>query len=121
MQSAFLIMLGKFDVTDFMISYPILGPMIFSAYNITILYFVLNIFVSIITDAFDRIRNEDKKKPNDFDLLDLISKKLFKKGSIQENPINYDQYRDFLSIFPRTVQRLINHVIKVIYFKFLIS
>ena len=45
MESAFLIMLGKFDVSQFTISHPLLGPIIFSSYICMVLFFILNIFL----------------------------------------------------------------------------
>ena len=65
MEDAFLIMLGKANAADFINEYPILGPIIYSSYNVIMLCFTLNIFISIITDAFDELRDEAKQKPND--------------------------------------------------------
>ena len=71
-ESAFQMMLGKFDATHFIKSKIFLAPIVFSTYNIIILCFMLNIFISIITDAFDKIRDEDKRKPFEFDLIQNI-------------------------------------------------
>ncbi len=67
MESAFLIMLGKSNASDFIRTYSILGPIIYSSYNVIILCFALNLFISIITEAFDELRREYQEKLNDFD------------------------------------------------------
>ena len=115
MESAFLMMLGKFDATQFILHSPVLGGLIFSTYNVVILCFVLNIFITIITEAFDKIRLEAREKPNEFDLYDILKKikeRLFKKKS--DLPPS-DEYKDPLSIFPIQVNRLIDLTINVIF------
>jgi hypothetical protein len=58
MESAFEIMIGKFSALPFVQSNSILGPIIVSAYNSVILFFALNIFISIIIDSFEKVRAE---------------------------------------------------------------
>ena len=57
MGTAFCVMMGKFDVTPYTLASPVLGPLIFSLYNIVILFFALNIFISIIIESFDKVIN----------------------------------------------------------------
>jgi polycystin 1L2 len=109
MESAFLIMLGKANAYDFLRVYPVLGPLIYSSYNVVILCFALNLFLSIITDSFGELRREAKTKPNDFDLINhliLKMKGLSSKNSKQEKLISPDEYKDHINVFPDRIQRL---------------
>ena len=111
MESAFLMMLGKFDTSHMVQVQPVLGPIIFCTYNIVILFFALNIFISIIAEAFNKVRHEAKEKKNfDFDFFDHILRKL-SRSEKKQNKIN--SYRDFISIFPKRTDSLCNYVIRV--------
>jgi hypothetical protein len=70
MESGFLTILGKFDAKQFLYgTSTILGPCVFASYNIVMLTFVINIFVSIITDSFDKIRHDAKDHPENMMLI----------------------------------------------------
>jgi len=113
MESAFEIMIGKLSATQFLNANPILGPIIISAYNAVILFFALNIFISIIIDSFEKVRNEAKINPDKFGFLGHILgkfKKLFRK---KENILTYGNYRSHLDTLPGQVEKIIDCVIKV--------
>jgi hypothetical protein len=77
MDTAFQVMIGKADVSQIQkggLKY--LGPMIFSAYNVVVTFFALNIFISIITDSFAKVRDEAKAHPNKLDFIDIYLEKL---------------------------------------------
>ena len=115
METTFQIMLGKFDVSDMNQTQPILGPLIFSVYNIVIIFFALNIFISIITDSFDEIRRQEDE---DTDLFELIQNKLhtvFRKEPENSPEKLNSSYIEFKS-FPQVVERLNNYIARVIYF-----
>jgi hypothetical protein len=102
-------MLGKSNASEFIQAYPILGPLIYSSYNIIMLCFALNIFISIITDAFSELRVEEKVKPNEFDLIKhlySILKKWFLKKSSEDKLPSSDKYKDYISIFPEHIDRI---------------
>jgi hypothetical protein len=116
MESAILIMLGKSNASEFIQAYSILGPLIYSMYNVIILLFALNIFISIITDAFDALRTETKKKPNDFDLINYLRfklKKCFFKKNLQDSVLSAENYKDHLTIFPIYIDRLNRFITRV--------
>jgi hypothetical protein len=112
-ETAFIILLGKFSVDEYIQHYPLLGPIIFSTYNIVMLFFVLNIFISIITESFYKVRLNSKENPKSgLDFWDHAKKKLrnlFKK----KNNLNKPKYHDRFSLFPRRVDQLTNFVIQV--------
>ena len=111
MQLAFLVMLGKFDASQFINSNLVLIPLVFVIYNIITLCFLLNIFISIITDAFKKVREKEKENPHRFDIFSHIYnivKERFSKRTNQQS-----DYRDHLSILPNRVNRLINYFYRV--------
>jgi len=117
MESAFEIMIGKLSATQFLESNSILGPIIVSAYNSVILFFALNIFISIIIDSFEKVRNEAKLNPDKFGFLNHIIgkfKKLFSKNS-NRNGMTYTNYKSHLQILPGQVDKLVDYLIRVNY------
>jgi polycystin 1L2 len=116
MESAFEIMIGKFSALPFMQSNSILGPIIVSAYNSVILFFALNIFISIIIDSFDKVRGEAKLDPEKFGFLNHILDKfkcLFRK---KDNNSAYIEYKSHLDILPSRIDNVIDYLIRVKYF-----
>ena len=117
METAFQMMLGKFDSSELSKTSPILGPVIFSAYNVVILYFVLNIFVSVITETFDQVRGAARENPTEFDLFKHATRKLkmfcqFENSNVDVHPPP-ELYRDHLSVLSNRVNGLINYLFRV--------
>ena len=122
MESAFLTILGKFDAKQFLYgTNSILAPLVFASYNVVILSFVLNIFVSIITDSFDKVRHEAKEHPesNDADIFRYLSQKWrewrFEKNPKRRSPVTYKNYVDHLTSFHIQINRLIDILAAVIF------
>jgi len=113
MSTAFEIMLGKFDVTQYQMANSILGPIVFSAYNAVILFFALNIFISIIIESFDKVRMDAKNNPNKFGFLDHIVTKIKKLFRKKEHLPSHQDYKNHLSVFSNHVDKLIHYLIKV--------
>jgi polycystin 1L2 len=115
MSSAFSMMLGKFDAVSIVRADIYIGPLAFSMYNIVMICFTLNIFVSIITEAFGEVRHEANENPDQFDFMSHAFKRiknLFQKSSLessQKHPI----YRDHISVFLVRINRLINYTFRV--------
>jgi polycystin 1L2 len=115
-ETAFQIMLGKINTSDTMMSNPYLTPIIIAAYNMAIVYFSLNIFVSIIVEAFDRVRTEARENPNEFDFYTHVAHKwncLFRKEPPSDNLPKPTEYKDHLNILPRRINDVINYVFRV--------
>jgi polycystin 1L2 len=115
-ETAFQIMLGKINTSDAMMSNPHLTPFLIAAYNMAIIYFSLNIFVSIIIEAFDKVRAAEEENPNEFDFYTHVTHKfngLFRKNSPSENLPKPYEYKDHLNILPRRINYLINYVLRV--------
>jgi hypothetical protein len=121
MQSALEIMIGKLSATQFLQSNSILGPIIISAYCSVILFFALNIFISIILESFDNVRREAKMDPDKFGFLGHILEKfkdLFKKSDKSKPSTHYKTHLDLL---PEQVDQIIDILITVFNFFFYLS
>ena len=91
------------------------------------LFFVLNIFVSIITDSFDKIRYDAKDHPKDYnvDIIKYLSQKLryigFKNDLKRKpNEVTYENYIDYLTSFHIQTNRLID-VLAEVFFIFILK
>jgi hypothetical protein len=117
-------MLGKFDSSQFLQQNKIIGPLIFAGYNIVMICFILNIFISIITDAFEKIRLNSKTNPNrDLQFWSHLKKKirnLFKRKDEQDSLQRKTKYRDHLSVFPNRTNALIDYIIRVCIFIYIL-
>jgi polycystin 1L2 len=114
MSSAFSMMLGKFDAESIVRANSSIGPVAFSLYNIVMICFTLNIFISIITEAFDHVRYEAKKNPDQFDFMNHAIKRF--KRLFKKSPNFSPQkiiYRNHLSVFPKRINKLINFTFRV--------
>jgi polycystin 2 len=114
METTFQIMLGKIDVSriqqDELV---ILGPIIFSAYNVAVIFFVLNIFISIITDSFDKVRAESKLDQDKFDFMKYIWNKI--KTSLKNKKRDTFIIKQYLdkNDLSNSVDNLNNFIIRV--------
>jgi hypothetical protein len=116
MSSAFSMMLGKFDALSIVRADKYIGPLAFSLYNIVMICFTLNIFVSIIIESFGQVRHEARENPDEFDFMNHAIKrfkKLFGKSSSNIAEQNKQVYRDHLSVFPNRINKLINFTYRV--------
>jgi polycystin 1L2 len=124
MQSAFQTILGKFDAKQFLHgTSTILGPYVFASYNIVMLTFVVNIFVSIITDSFDKIRHDAKEHPEKYevDIFKYLSQKwreiCSKKNSKRKPNVGRHEYNEnYFNNFQIQTNRLIEMLAEVIFF-----
>ena len=116
METAFCVMLGKFDAIQYVLANSILGPLIFSAYNIVILYFTLNIFIAIIVESFNKTRLDSIKNPEKFGFTDYIITKLKNKLRKKDTLPSSEEYKSHLDVFSTRVDELIAYFIKVSHF-----
>jgi hypothetical protein len=118
MATAFAMILGKVNGEEIMKVQPIMGPMIMAAFNLMVIIFALNIFISIIVDAFEVVRAQTLFTRNDFDVIGyawsfmerIFGKKLANEKEIVHSP---DMYKDHLSILPNRIQKLVNYYKRV--------
>lgn len=116
MQSCFEIMLGKFEVDPIWQANMVLGPLFFSIYNIVIIFILLNIFLTIVSTTFARVRLDALKNAHkDIPLVDFIVTRLkrtliFWKRERTEHRIQLS-YKNYMSTFPKKVDELVKYLV----------
>ena len=66
------IMLGSFDFYALRDASPVLGPLMFFLYVVSITFILLNMFLSILNEAFSTVRTDESKQPNDYEMVEFI-------------------------------------------------
>ena len=117
MATCFQIILGKFNSDTFFKADTILGPFIFMAYNICIVFVMLNIFITILLEYFNLARNDhdlDRGDPELFKYLKSILSPLllFSKTKKSDEPVYYV----FWETLPMTFDSYISRIHTVINF-----
>ena len=112
METTFAIMLGKFDVNPLLMADKVFGPVLFAFYNLMIVLISLNIFISLITDAFVQVRKDSDKLSNEFEVVEYLTARIRryfgKNGVVDESSLKKpEQYRDNVNLFPNKVQVLL--------------
>ena len=110
MATAFQVMLGKFDVNQMNSAHATLGPLIFSAYNVVIIFFALNIFISIILEAFEKVRVDGKSKADKFDIFEHVWGKMKLKFGKKSKEI---ECKDIWKRFSLQVDHLNKIIVRV--------
>jgi hypothetical protein len=109
MMSAFEIMLGKFDATQFIKTSPVMGSLVFVVYNVVIVYCVLNIFTSILTNAYAKVR-ESNEKTKQFDLIDHLLERFTSRQTnnigVNAEKRSPDEYKSYFSTWDPVIERL---------------
>ena len=68
--TGFLMMLGKFNIDSFcQDAGPILGPITYCTFAVTVILILLNMFITLLTDSFSQIRREYNEQNPDEDSL----------------------------------------------------
>ncbi len=118
MTTSFEMLIGRISVGDIgKYKNKLIGPAIFSAYNVIMICFTVNIFVSIIVNSFEKVRVEAMENLDATNLSrhawKTMKKLLGEKFALSNNEISYKDYKDHLSIFPSRIEKLINYTTKV--------
>ena len=120
-ETSFTVMLGKFDTSHYLQQNKILGPFIFSIFNIIMIFFALNIFVTIITESFDKVRKNTianrHQELNFWAQAKFYFYNLFRKRTSEINSSINLIYRDHITIFPKRIEELSVSMIQVFFLK----
>ncbi|RNA25490.1 polycystin-1-like isoform X2, partial [Brachionus plicatilis] len=113
--TSFQIMLGKFDSSSIIRESEWLGPIIFSAYNIMIVLILLNLFISIVCDAFEQVRQDIETKENEIELVDYFMEQIdgIFGGSRQRrdaNDVSSGDYVENYQHLPGKIDDLLNTI-----------
>ena len=97
-------------------------PIIIAAYNMAVVYLSLNIFISIIIEAFEKVRAKDKENLNEFDFYKHVALKIKRVFKQESRPhLKNLEYKDHLSVLPKRINDIINFFLRVnslVYFLF---
>jgi hypothetical protein len=119
MESCFQIILGKFNSSAFVESKSFLTEPMFVAYNVIILFVMVNLMVAILVNGFDMARNESDSSHVDVDVLDFIKEKISSANPFvgkRNNKIRTELvYVDFTKSFELRIDEILKILKKVIF------
>jgi polycystin 1L2 len=126
MMTSFQIMVGKFDVNGLVNANPILGPIIFTAFNVVVIFFLLNVFISLVSEAFEQERLLEKTSEKKYSLKEYFiikwNKLVWKYGNNRKNILiddkylnltNKEAYLTYLHLLPDKIDQVLYRVIQV--------
>lgn len=70
------VMLGKFSYSNLERSNRVLGPLMFFIYNITVVFILMNMFVSIIIENFKRVKRDNDLQSNEYEIIDFMIERI---------------------------------------------
>ena len=70
------VMLGKFSYQNLERSNRVLGPLMFFAYSMGIVFILMNMFVSIIIENFKRVKRDNDLQSNEYEIIDFMVEQL---------------------------------------------
>ena len=68
--------LGKFTLKEISEANRVLGPIFFYFYTVTMVFILINVFLSIINESFNAVRNDVEKQANDYEIVDFMVHRL---------------------------------------------
>ena len=117
--TCFQILLGKFNSNTFASSNTLLAQLLFVAYNVIVLFVLVNLMVSILTQYFDLVQKDRNLEKNDPQLFQFLKRKLKEMFSfwlrknneqrqVKHSCLNYWEYNtkkvdDFIEKFRKVV------------------
>ena len=69
-------LLGKFTLKEMSKANRIIGPIFFYSYTVSMVFILINMFLSIINDAFTEVRSDVEKQSNDYEIVDFMIHRL---------------------------------------------
>ena len=71
-------LLGKPALKEMSQANRIIGPIFFYSYTVSIVFILINMFVTIINDTFTEVRSDVEKQSNDYEIVDFMIHRLKK-------------------------------------------
>ena len=65
-------LVGKFDFYAMQAASPVLGPVFFFLYVLSVYYILVNMFLTILNEAFARVRRDVALQSNDYEIVDFV-------------------------------------------------
>ncbi|XP_068673513.1 polycystin-1-like [Montipora foliosa] len=69
-------LLGKFTLQEMKHANRIIAQIFFYTYTISMVFILLNVFISIINDAFTEVRSDVEKQSNEYEIMDFMIHRL---------------------------------------------
>ncbi|XP_065641474.1 uncharacterized protein LOC105847007 isoform X1 [Hydra vulgaris] len=70
------LLLGKFSFSQYERANLVLGPVFFFGFNVTVIWIIMNVFISILNDAFSMVRANNEFQNNDYEIVDFMLKRI---------------------------------------------
>ena len=70
------VMLGKFSYQNLERSNRVLGPLMFFLYSLSVVFTLMNMFVSIIIENFKRVKRDNDLQSNEYEIVDFMIEQL---------------------------------------------
>lgn len=124
-QTCFKMMIGNLNNVDNMFyTNKKIGSLVFTLFNILIVFTFLNMFFSILNRTYAKVKyesqnmNEDEPEPLSYlgEKFIYFADKLRRRNRNQigsNGTINYDHYQDGVTHFPKKIEELVNLLLKV--------
>jgi hypothetical protein len=116
METLFQLILGKFYVLPIIKANALFGSIFYILYNVLVVFMLINIFLSILTDHYNEARTStdlDKEDPELFNYFKSVLGSVFsKKDKENAQPV----YQDVVSSLPRKTEQLLARFNKVSFF-----
>ena len=109
--TCFQIILGKFNSDTFFKTYSVLGPFIFIAYNICIVFIMVSPFITILIENYNLAREDQELDTEDPELFNYLTSALFccKSTKVKDSPA----YMDYWNSMPNTFEDYSHRIQKV--------
>ncbi|XP_033630305.1 uncharacterized protein LOC117292387 [Asterias rubens] len=116
--------LGKFKFEELVMANPLLGPIFFFLFMGSMTYILINMFLTIVNEAFKVVNNDISKQSNEFEMVDFMMKRLklwtgigkaptTGNGKNQEGDQGPEKEQDIVDEFPEKVDQLLNSIAKI--------
>ncbi|XP_065660274.1 uncharacterized protein LOC105844737 isoform X6 [Hydra vulgaris] len=70
------LLLGRFSFIQYKNANGFLGPIFFYGFNIIVIWIIMNMFVSILNDAFRNVRTRPDNQTNDYEIIEFLLEQL---------------------------------------------
>ena len=117
METCFQIILGKFQIDIMIKSNALFGSICFVLYNIIIVFVLVNLLISILTDYYNMTRMSNVLENEDPEILEYMSSLLsslfkLKNKNDEENGENKKR-SDKIAMFRKSVDNLVTKILKL--------
>ena len=107
METLFQLILGKFQVASMISANAFFGSLSYILYNIMVVFLLINMLVSILTDNYNLIRSSDELDHHDPNIMEYVKSVIKPIFGMNEKKTKKGEYMDQASLFTKRVNDLI--------------